>query len=59
MRMHSQSVGHSFVTQKCQNGSVVEIKLTIGASYARLAGVWHNIINNNDSAYSVIEIELK
>ena len=40
-------------------GLIVANKLTIGASHARLLGTAHNIIINNDSAYSFIEIELK
>ena len=38
---------------------VVSNKLTIGASHARLLVTAHNIIINNDSAYSFIEIKLK
>lgn len=41
------------------NGSTVENKLKIGASYARPAGVSHNIVNVNDKPYSFIEIEIK
>ena len=41
------------------DGSTVENRLTIGASYARQAGVNHNIINSNNWPYSFIEIELK
>ena len=41
------------------SGSTVENKLTDGASYARPAGVNHNIINMNDEPFSFIEIELK
>ena len=41
------------------DGSTVENKLTIGASYSRPAGVNHNIINMNNVPYSFIEIELK
>ena len=41
------------------SGSTVENKLTKGASYARLAGVNHNIINANKAPFSFIEIELK
>ena len=41
------------------NGSTVENKLTVGASYARPAGVNHNIINVNNKPFSFIEIELK
>ena len=47
------------LTAEIPDGSVVENKLTIGASYARLLGVEHNIINNSESPYSFIEIELK
>jgi quercetin dioxygenase-like cupin family protein len=41
------------------SGSTVENKLTVGASYARPAGVNHNIINMNHAPFSFIEIELK
>ena len=41
------------------SGSTVENKLTVGASYARPAGVNHNIINVNNEPFSFIEIELK
>ena len=41
------------------SGSKVESKLTVGASYARPAGVNHNIINVNNEPFSFIEIELK
>ena len=41
------------------SGSKVESELTIGASYARPAGVNHNIINENNKPFSFIEIELK
>ena len=47
------------LTAEMPDGSVVENKLTIGASYARLVGVEHNIITTNDSPDSSIEIELK
>ena len=40
-------------------GSTVENKLTVGATYARPAGVRHNIINVNGESFSFIEIELK
>ena len=40
-------------------GLVLKTKLTIGASYARPVGAAYNIIMNNDSAYSFIEINLK
>ncbi len=41
------------------SGSTVENKLTVGESYARSAGVNHNIINGNNEPFSFIEIELK
>ncbi len=47
------------LTAEMNDGSVVENKLTIGASYVRPLGVEHNIINDNDNPYSFIEIELK
>jgi mannose-6-phosphate isomerase-like protein (cupin superfamily) len=47
------------LTAEMPDGSVVDNILTVGASYARPVGVEHNIINNNDSPYSFIEVELK
>ena len=47
------------LTAEIPDGSVVENKLTIGASYARLLGIEHNIINNSESPDSFSEIELK
>ena len=47
------------LTAEMPDGLAVENNLTIGASYARLVGVEHNIINSNDGPYSFIEIELK
>ncbi|MDC3234465.1 cupin domain-containing protein [Candidatus Puniceispirillum sp.] len=41
------------------SGSTVENNLNVGASYARPAGVNHNIINVNKGPFSFIEIELK
>ena len=41
------------------DGAFIKSELTIGTSYTRKAGVEHNIINDNDSPYSFIEIELK
>ena len=41
------------------SGSTVKNKLAVGASYARPAGVNHNIINMNHEPFSFIEIELK
>ncbi|HRO61871.1 MAG TPA: cupin domain-containing protein [Burkholderiaceae bacterium] len=38
---------------------VVESALKAGASYSRLAGVEHNVINPNEHEFVFIEIELK
>ena len=38
---------------------VREVELTAGVSYARPAGVAHNVVNVNAYAFSFIEIELK
>ena len=51
--------GFPFWDAEMPEGLVVASNLTIGASYARLLGVEHNIINNSESPYSFIEIELK
>ena len=47
------------LTAEMKDGSIVENKLTVGASYIRPVGVEHNIINSNDGPYSFIEVELK
>lgn len=36
-----------------------EVRLTVGASYARPAGVAHNVVNANDFEFRFVEIELK
>jgi beta-alanine degradation protein BauB len=36
-----------------------DVNLQAGVSYARLAGVAHNVINVNDYEFSFVEIELK
>jgi quercetin dioxygenase-like cupin family protein len=36
-----------------------EVELKAGLSYARLAGVAHNVVNINSYEFSFIEIELK
>ena len=41
------------------DGSTVENQLTIGSSYARGAGVEHNIVNASNSPFSFIEVEFK
>ena len=38
---------------------VRDVPLQAGASYAREAGVAHNVINANDFEYRFVEIELK
>jgi quercetin dioxygenase-like cupin family protein len=41
------------------DAGVRESSLQAGASYARLAGVSHNVINVNDYEFRFVEIELK
>ena len=41
------------------DGSTVENQLSIGSSYARDAGVEHNIVNASNSPFSFIEVEFK
>ena len=36
-----------------------DVELIVGGSYARLAGVAHNVININDHEFSFVEIEIK
>ena len=36
-----------------------DVELAAGASYARSAGVAHNVVNINDYEFSFVEIELK
>ena len=38
---------------------VREVQLRAGASYARRAGVAHNVINVNDYEFAFVEVELK
>ena len=52
-------LSEGFLKAELPDGSTAENKLTVGASYARPAGVNHNIINVNNEPYSFIEIELK
>ena len=40
-------------------GGVREAQLQAGVSYAREAGVAHNVINANDHDFAFIEVELK
>jgi hypothetical protein len=39
-------------------GNVREVRLEVGVSYARAAGVSHNVINPNDHEFRFVEIEL-
>ena len=47
------------LTIEWPDGSVTRPQLTAGASYARPAGVDHNVINDNPFDFAFIEIELK
>ena len=40
-------------------GGTRDVQLTAGGTYARPAGVAHNVINVNDFEFSFVEIELK
>jgi len=42
-----------------EDGGVRDASLEAGVSYARLAGVSHNVINANDYEFRFVEIELK
>ena len=42
-----------------EDGSITISKLEKGVCYYREKGVNHNVINNNNSAYSFIEVEIK
>ena len=44
------------LTAELSDGKTIENELLIGGSYARPVGVGHNIINNNNSPFSFIEI---
>lgn len=58
---------HDYVVVPLTNGKLRlveptgtrDVELTIGASYARLTGVAHNVININDHEFAFVEIELK
>lgn len=59
--------GHDYVVVPMTSGTlrlvepdgVRDVELKAGASYARPAGVAHNVINANAFEFSFIEIELK
>ena len=58
---------HDYVVVPLTNGTlrlqeptgVRDVQLGIGASYARPAGISHNVINTNDFEFVFVEIELK
>jgi quercetin dioxygenase-like cupin family protein len=41
------------------DGGTTDVDLRLGVSYARAAGVEHNVINANPFEYAFVEIELK
>ena len=47
------------LTIEMHDGSVVLSNLTAGQSYARKTGVAHNVINDNDFAFTFVEVEIK
>jgi beta-alanine degradation protein BauB len=59
--------GHDYVVVPLTTGTLRlvepdgtrDVNLTAGASYARLTGVAHNVINVNEYEFSFVEIELK
>lgn len=59
--------GHDYVVVPLTAGKlrlvepsgVRDVELTAGGSYARLAGVAHNVININNFEFAFVEIELK
>ena len=58
---------HDYVVVPLTNGTLRlheptgtrEVQLTAGSSYARPAGVAHNVVNANDFEFRFVEIELK
>jgi beta-alanine degradation protein BauB len=59
--------GHDYVVVPLTTGTLRlvepdgtrDVNLAAGASYARLTGVAHNVINVNEYEFSFVEIELK
>jgi len=47
------------LTIELPDGSTVLSELTTGLSYARQAGVDHNVVNANDFEFVFVEVELK
>lgn len=50
---------HGPLTIQAADGSTMEAEIAPGASYARKAGVEHDVINATDNEIAFIEIELK
>ncbi|MBD5802423.1 hypothetical protein AZOA_18510 [Azoarcus sp. Aa7] len=59
--------GHDYVVVPLTTGKlrlvepngIRDVELTVGASYTKLTGVAHNVVNINDFEFSFVEIELK
>lgn len=59
--------GHDYVVVPLTSGTLRivdaagtrDVPMLAGASYAREAGVSHNVINANDNEFAFVEIELK
>ncbi len=59
--------GHDYVVVPLTNGTlriadaagVRDVPMLAGASYAREAGVTHNVINASEGEFAFVEIELK
>lgn len=47
------------LTIELPDGSIVTSNLTAGQSYARKAGVDHNVVNANDTSFTFVEVEIK
>lgn len=47
------------LTIEMDDGKTVLSELTAGQSYARKTGVAHNVINDNDFAFTFVEVEVK
>jgi len=47
------------VLRLVEPGGTRDVRLQAGVSYAREAGVAHNVINANDHPFAFVEIELK
>ncbi|MDW3206500.1 MAG: cupin domain-containing protein [Alphaproteobacteria bacterium] len=47
------------LTIELPDGSVVTSDLTAGRSYARKAGVDHNVVNANAAPFTFVEVEIK